>query len=670
MRAWVRQTAGLKKEKIDDHLDRIHEQQLRLKIVNDRGLSQLVTGLRAVLPDSRAVLENKYVLFASIQEAMRRVWQTELQEQQLAAGWMLSLGYCAELPAGMNRALTATLPASWYSLLNCGVHVMSESECAAKRDYAQASPVYELLGLTAGLNGKELSPADKKNAYRQSMTYGDWRQFGLDYLRDHLSLTLLGRVQRPPAFAIIHEADAVLLDEALTPVTVTEASPEESPSAIRAEMTAYQYITQYKKATGLTGPLGEGTEEISGWYKLSCVAIPSESGCRMEEDPERIFVTAQEKRSALVEEVAGRHASGQPVLIGIATLSEAVLLAERLREAELPFAALYPSGAADNAAWLKTAVREGAITLAASEAVGGIAAAPEEEADAPAGGLFVIAAEMHASARTLQRLKSCSGGPDTPGRFCKFLSLEDALIEERAEEEREMYKQSRKPIRKAEKEIRQLFDRLHASLHHASGRSRSRQIWFDEVVREQMQTVYSVRDELWLKERVLPLLDRYVQFGISEMKRLGSHSVQKDLEHLRKLVERSGSPTPEDRRGALHGVPGLLQIWGDIWHAVTADPAAAERLPLWRQTYMDMLDRYWAEHLDQMKDVRWSVEQHVYGKEDPAAVFQHAAYTLFQQMETARRKCFITWLLREELPSFLLSAKSEEPVPALERSRR
>lgn len=179
-------------------------------------------------------------VFALVREVSRRLLRMEHYPVQLIGGMALHEGNFVEMSTGEGKTLVATLPATLNALTDRGVHVVTVNDYLAQRDAEEMGQIYRFLGLTVGVIIQETQPPDRKRAYRASITYGTNKEFGFDYLRDDLRLQgrpwfdfgkrieelTFTQVQRPDFhFAIVDEADSILIDEARTPLIIASAPP-------------------------------------------------------------------------------------------------------------------------------------------------------------------------------------------------------------------------------------------------------------------------------------------------------------------------------------------------------------------------------------------------------------------------------------------------------------
>ncbi len=183
--------------------------------------------------------------FAAVREAAKRTVDMRPFDVQLIGGIVLHQGKVAEMKTGEGKTLVATLPVYLNALLGRGVHLVTVNDYLARRDSLWMGPIYHFLGLSVGLlqSGYDqpaylydptyqrdpypgLRPVPRREAYAADVTYGTNNEFGFDYLRDNLALSLAHRVQRPLYYAIVDEVDNIFIDEARTPLIISGPSDE------------------------------------------------------------------------------------------------------------------------------------------------------------------------------------------------------------------------------------------------------------------------------------------------------------------------------------------------------------------------------------------------------------------------------------------------------------
>jgi len=196
--------------------------------------------------------------FAVVREASKRTLGLRHFDVQLIGGAVLHEGKIAEMRTGEGKTLVATLPLYLNGLTGRGAHLITVNDYLARRDARWMAPIFDLLGLSVGVlqmasrteNGKKAFLVDleresphedqhqlvmvpRTKAYAADITYGTNSEFGFDYLRDNMAMSLEDRVQREHHYAIIDEVDNVLIDEARTPLIISGPAQDEAEWYVR-----------------------------------------------------------------------------------------------------------------------------------------------------------------------------------------------------------------------------------------------------------------------------------------------------------------------------------------------------------------------------------------------------------------------------------------------------
>jgi len=140
---------------------------------------------------------------------------------QILGALAIYFGNIAEMKTGEGKTLTTVLAAYVNALSSKGVHVVTTNEYLSQRNAEWMKPIYDLLGVTVGVNLRDLSAKEKRDVYNCDITYSTNNEIGFDYLRDNMVVTKEDRVQRPLNFCIIDEVDSILIDEARTPLIIS-----------------------------------------------------------------------------------------------------------------------------------------------------------------------------------------------------------------------------------------------------------------------------------------------------------------------------------------------------------------------------------------------------------------------------------------------------------------
>jgi len=206
--------------------------------------------------------------YALVREAAVRSIGMRHFDVQVFGGIALFRGNMAEMETGEGKTLTATLPLYLHALSGKGAHLATVNDYLAARDAEWMSPVYRLLGLTVGVIQSQDTQDQRREAYACDITYGTAKEFGFDFLRDRLLLRRMGRqqgdflgegsterwddtgeqpVQRSVHFALVDEADSVLIDEARTPLIIGSLGEEAREQVVATYQWAAKHAPEFEE---------------------------------------------------------------------------------------------------------------------------------------------------------------------------------------------------------------------------------------------------------------------------------------------------------------------------------------------------------------------------------------------------------------------------------------
>jgi preprotein translocase subunit SecA len=221
----------LRIKSIEDRAHQLSDGDLRTEALSLRYRAKCGTAISELLPRT----------YALVREAAARHLEMRHFDSQMLGGILLAQSFAVEMATGEGKTLTATLPLCLRALEGKGAHLVTANDYLALRDAEWMRPVYESLGLTVAAIQSSSSRQERRQAYACDITYGSAKEFGFDFLRDRLTLRQTasqqwprqtgfedlqivgafdGSIQRGLHFALIDEADSVLIDEARTPLVI------------------------------------------------------------------------------------------------------------------------------------------------------------------------------------------------------------------------------------------------------------------------------------------------------------------------------------------------------------------------------------------------------------------------------------------------------------------
>ena len=255
----------------DKNMQELSDEDLKAKTAEFKEKIEKGTKLEMLLPEA----------FAVAKEAAFRVLGMKPYDVQLMGGIALFYGDIAEQKTGEGKTLTAVAPCYLIALAGRGVHVVTVNDYLAKRDAEQMGKVHEFLGLTVGCILNQMNPDERRKQYACDITYVTNNELGFDYLRDNMAIYKNQLVQRGLYYAIIDEADSVLIDEARTPLIISGQSGKSTKLYTACDV----FVKQLTR--------GESDDELS---KLDAI-----SGESVQEDGD-FLVNEKDKIVRLTEE--------------------------------------------------------------------------------------------------------------------------------------------------------------------------------------------------------------------------------------------------------------------------------------------------------------------------------------------------------------------------------
>jgi preprotein translocase subunit SecA len=196
---------------LEVHYKGLSDGQLRDKTGEFKQRIARGASLDEILPDAYAVVRE-----ASVRNLGMRHFDV-----QLLGGVALHQGKIAEMKTGEGKTLAATLPLYLNALMGKGSHLVTVNDYLARRDAEWMGGIYRFLGMSVGIIVHGLNDQERKLAYGADITYGTNNEFGFDYLRDNMKLSIDDCVQRELFYAIVDEVDSILIDEARTPLIIS-----------------------------------------------------------------------------------------------------------------------------------------------------------------------------------------------------------------------------------------------------------------------------------------------------------------------------------------------------------------------------------------------------------------------------------------------------------------
>jgi len=738
-----------KVEALADSMAKLSDEELRAK----------TPYFKKLLAEGKTLEDIKVEAFAVCREAAKRTLGQFPFEVQIIGSLVLNDGEIAEMRTGEGKTLTCTMAVYLNALEGKGVHVVTVNEYLATRDAQWMGQVYRFLGLTVGVNLHSLSNSEKKAAHACDITYTINSELGFDYLRDNMTQSADRRVLRSLNFAVIDEADSILIDESRTPliisggkkatasqyivadrfvkylkkdvdyvidvkdktVALTESGNNKADKmfgikniydpqyqelvhriqqalkanyimtrdveylvdqnreiqlidsftgrilkgreysdglqqAIQAKegveikeetstlatITYQNFFRLFKKIGGMTGTAKTEEEEFRKIYNMNVVVIPTNRPIKRIDAPDYVFATKEAKIKALVKEVAQRHATGQPILIGTPSVEASEEVASYLDKAGLKYDMLNAKNHEREAEIVAHAGELGHITLATNMAGRGTDIKLTDETR-KLGGLCVFGLERHESRRIDNQLRGRSGRQGDPGFSRFYVSLDDELM-----------------VRFANDNLRKIFaacgddpiesKALTAAITSAQKRIegqnfdvRKSLLDYDDVLSKQRSIMYAKRDKILFAKDISDLM---VEIFTDCGKALCKRAVPEDEKSKNlidgKLLQNLVVPRflqPEEFDSSLYDDADANDAGEDLGEVLLDaylrrkkawDKEFAEKLE--RELTLRIIDRNWTQQIDNMARFRESVSLRSYAQINPLQDYVNEGWAMFREM--------------------------------------
>ncbi len=477
-----------------------------------------------------------------------------------------------------------------------------------------------------------------------------------------------------------------------------------------ATITLQNYFRMYDKLAGMTGTAETEAAEFMGTYKLGVIPIPTNKPMIRKDQDDLIFRTKKEKLHAIIEDVAKRHAKGQPVLLGTASVESSEVVSSLLDVAKIPHQVLNAKHHAKEAAVVAVAGRKGAVTVATNMAgrgtdimLGGnvefladaklkkegyspedtpeeyekrwpgtlaeVKAQVKDEHDevAKLGGLYVLGTERHESRRIDNQLRGRSGRQGDPGESRFYLSLEDDLMRLFNTQlvARVMSRGLPEGLPIESKSVSKGVRNAQKAVESRNFEIRKNVLKYDDVMNKQRKVIYAERQAVLkgedIHEDILRFIDETVASYIRGANRGSAKPEDWDFDGLFKALSQIVTITvdEDEAKKAVSGLKGdkasealrkLIVDSAKEAYAKLGEKLSEEALhQLERRVVLAVLDRKWREHLYEMDYLKDGIGLRGMGQRDPLVEYQREGYQMYNQMIEAIKEETIQLLFHVDI---------------------
>ena len=772
------ETKELKRiNKLVDQIEALDEKMQKLKDVE---ITAKTDEFKTRLSNGETLDDILVEAFALAREACYRGIGEKPFRVQLIGGVAIHRGNIAEMKTGEGKTLTTVLPAYLNALSGLGVHVITTNEYLSTRNAEWMRPIYDLLGVSVGINTRDKSPKEKQEAYNCDITYTTNNEVGFDYLRDNMVVRRENRTQRGLNFAIIDEVDSILIDEARTPliisggvakssnvykeadrvakalklddyvvdektkrVTLTEEGVKHVEQLLKldnlydisnsvmvhnldkalvanygfkrdvdyvvendkviivdtftgrlmygrqfseglhqaieakegvtineetktlATITFQNLFRMYNKLSGMTGTAKTEEEEFQNIYNTYVVCIPTNKPVIRDDLVDLIYSSLDGKYKALVKTVKEIHATGRPILVGVASVETSEIVSQLLTKAGIKHELLNAKNHEREAHIIEGAGKKGAVTIATNMAGRGTDIKLGEGVR-ELGGLYVIGTERHDSRRIDNQLRGRAGRQGDPGTTRFFVSMEDDLMLKFGSEKMKSVMESlgisgdqaisnkmiSKNIESAQKKVEGFnFDRRKGLLD------------YDNVISKQREIIYERRNEILDKEsirdRVLETFKTFVQNQIDVHLAPEGYLTENDINNIieqfnARLLKRK-KLTPDDFKNKSNEeiVNHIYDLVVEDYNKKLEDVPKEIQDDFEKSISLRIIDKNWMNQLDEMEALKEGVGLRGYAQSNPLQVYALEGFEMFDNMMAT---------INAEISNYLLNAEIRQNI--------
>ncbi len=479
-----------------------------------------------------------------------------------------------------------------------------------------------------------------------------------------------------------------------------------------ATITFQNYFRMYQKLAGMTGTADTEAAEFNQIYKLDVTVIPTNRPMIRDDRADLVYRSAEEKWTAVVEEIRDCHERGQPVLVGTVSIEKSEMLSRLLKRDRVPHVVLNAKYHEREASIVAQAGRKGAVTIATNMAgrgtdivLGGnyeglarAEADPEKEAEGhqealaryqqictaerdqvlSAGGVHILGTERHESRRIDNQLRGRSGRQGDPGSSRFYLSLEDDLMRIFGSDRIKglmgrLGMEEGEPIE--HRMVTKAIERAQKQVEGRNFEARKHLLEYDDVMNKQREAIYQLRRDIlegregreYLLKISRDVLDYTLDVHCPEKAEPEEWTLTELATDIRSYFDLDVHDL--DLGGALDEL-GMAELSDGLWQAIAAKYEAKEEVAgpevmrlFERDIMLRIVDQAWKEHLLALDHLREGISLRGYGQRDPLNEYKRESFELFQAMKDRIEDTIIKAVFR-------LQPMTEEEMAEHQRRRR
>lgn len=421
-------------------------------------------------------------------------------------------------------------------------------------------------------------------------------------------------------------------------IEAKEGLPITDENKAQAQITIQNYFRMYPRLCGMTGTAKTQEKEFQEVYNMQVIQIPTNRPRQRIDQEDFVFKTVDQKYKAMAKEVAERHKIGQPVLVGTTSILQSEKVVEYLDEHKLDYNLLNAKSVEQEVDLISNAGQKGHITVATNMAGRGTDIVLGDGVE-DLGGLFVLGTEKHESRRVDNQLRGRSGRQGDKGESRFFLSLEDDMFKRFAKDDIEKFEKKVETDDTGlvlNKDVNELTERTQRIVEGAHYSMREYNLKLDDVINDQRNVLYGLRDNVLDRNDVNGLLQTMLkettEFVVFDSCPDGETPDQWDFERIERTMNsllRNPLDLPRTFEKPMQIVKFYTEPLDELVAYIQSFEDNEQVNQLIPQVMLSHIDTMWVKHLEVMTRLKEGIGLRSYGQEDPMRIYQREGLELF-----------------------------------------
>ena len=431
-----------------------------------------------------------------------------------------------------------------------------------------------------------------------------------------------------------------------------------------ATVTYQNYFRMYKKLSGMTGTAKTEEQEFMSTYNLPVIQIPTNKPVIRKDLDDKLYKTEKAKFLEILRVIEVVHLTGQPILVGTASIEKSEILSYLLHRKGLSHQLLNAKNDEEEAQIVAKAGKLNAITIATNMAGRGTDISlgggdkEEEKKVKELGGLYVIGTERHENRRIDNQLRGRAGRQGDPGTSRFYVSLEDEIM--RLYGSAKGKKLAEKLDDNAEITDKKLLKDIETAQKALEGKNfgiRKNVLQYDDVINKQRELIYKDRRKVLKGEDVLEEMKGMMKIAIKEAvdTYISKNDIPGFIEYINRLfkINRFGLALDLENKKENQIIEHTIEVVEKAYEINEENLGSEYLRNMERQVLLQVVDKYWIEHIDEIDQLKKCIGLSAIGQKDPVKEFTVQSFDIFDNMNKQIRLDTLNYLFGLQAPVFV-----------------